>query len=263
MMIEIIAHNYGADHANAIHNDAGARQHGFAGALVPGVAVYGYLTRPVVQAWGLNWLTRGVAAVRFLHPVYDRERLFAHADDQASEKMKLELRNTTQQLCALGSASLPAALPGISANDFAHSELHQRSPTIAAFQLGEPLGTLQFMLNWSAERAAFLANMNDDHALYQHAVHPAFWLAQANEVFMRNIALGMWIHTASEIQHFAQPHEGEPIALRGRVSELYEKKGHEYLVANLAAFGESERPLVHLKHTAIIKLRESHLTTEH
>ena len=79
-MIEIIAHNYGADHANAIHNDEGARQHGFAGALVPGVAVYGYLMRPAVNAWGLDWLTRGAASVRFLHPVYDGERLIAEAD---------------------------------------------------------------------------------------------------------------------------------------------------------------------------------------
>jgi hypothetical protein len=250
-MIEIIAHNYGTDHANAIHNDAGARQHGFAGALVPGVAVYGYLTRPVVNAWGLDWLTRGAASVRFLHPVYDGEHVFAYTNDT----MNLELRNATQQVCAIGSAALPDELPEVAA--FEPTELRQRPPTIAAFQVGEPLGTLTFTSNWPAERAAFLANMNDDHPLYQHALHPAYWLAQANEVFMRNIALGMWIHTASEIQHLALPREGETIALHGRVSELHERKGHEYLVAHLAAFGEHERPLVQIKHTAIIRLREN------
>ena len=43
---EVIAKNYGADHANKIHSDEGAAKYGFAGALVPGVGLYAYLTRP-------------------------------------------------------------------------------------------------------------------------------------------------------------------------------------------------------------------------
>ncbi|NOT59933.1 MAG: MaoC family dehydratase [Acidobacteria bacterium] len=251
-MIEIIAHNYGADHANAIHNDAGARQHGFAGALVPGVAVYGYLMRPAVEAWGLDWLAHGAASVRFLHPVYDGERMIAEADDT----MNLQLRNAAQTVCAQGAASLSEELPELSSTDYELAETCLRPPTIASFQVGEPLGSWAFTLNWQVERAAFLADMNDDAALYQRAPHPAYWLARANEMFMSNIALGMWIHTASEIQHYALPVEGEAISLRGRVIELYEKKGHEYLAADLAAFGEHERPLVQIKHTAIIRLNE-------
>ena len=251
-MIEIIAHNYGADHANAIHNDEGARQHGFAGALVPGVAVYGYLMRPAVNAWRLDWLTRGAASVRFLHPVYDGERVIAEADDA----MNLQLLNAAQQACAIGSATLPAELPRISADDYEQGEMRMRPPAMVSFHIGEPLGSLAFTMDWQNERDGFLANMNDDNPLYRNALHPAFWLAQANEVFMRNIALGLWIHTASEIQHYALVEEGEPISMRGRVSELYEKKGHEYLAADLAAFGEHERPLVQIKHTAIIRLNE-------
>ncbi len=256
-MIEIIAHNYGADHANAIHNDAGARQHGFAGALVPGVAVYGYLMRPAVNAWGLDWLAHGAASVRFLHPVYDGERLVAHAEADNLDALKLQLLNATQQVCAMGSANLPATLPNVSAEDYESSEMRMRPPTLASFHVGEPLGSLAFTLDWHHERDGFLANMNDGNPLYHNALHPAFWLAQANEMFMRNIALGLWIHTASEIQHCDLAQDGEPVSLRGRVSELYEKKGHEYLVAKLAAFGEHERPLVQIKHTAIIRLREN------
>ena len=260
-MIEIIAHNYGAAHANAIHNDAGARQHGFAGALVPGVAVYGYLMLPAVNAWGLGWLTRGAASVRFLHPVYDGERLAAHAEADNGDALSLQLLNAAQTVCASGSASLSEELPELSSTAYEPADTRLRPPTIASFQVGEPLGSLSFTLHWQEERAAFLADMaetNDaDDALYQRALHPSYWLARANELFMNNIALGMWIHTGSAIQHYELAQDGERVSLRGRVSELYEKNGHEYLVANLAAFGESARPLIHIKHTAIIRLREN------
>jgi len=256
-MIKIVAHNYGTDHANAIHNDAGARQHGFAGALVPGVAVYGYLMRPAVNAWGLDWLAHGAASARFLHPVYHHERLTGQAEITNHSALSLQLCNAARTVCATGVATLPSTLNNVAVNEYEQCETRLRPPTIASFQLNEPLGSLEFTLNWQTDSAAFLANMNDPDAFYQRTIHPAFWLALANEVFMRNIALGMWIHTASEIQHCDLTKEGETVSLRGRVSELYEKKGHEYLVADLAAFGESGRPLVHLKHTAIIRLRES------
>ena len=47
---DVVAKNYGADHANKIHSDEGAAKYGFAGALVPGVGLYAYLTRPVADA---------------------------------------------------------------------------------------------------------------------------------------------------------------------------------------------------------------------
>lgn len=59
------ARNLFRDAANRIHDDAVARQHGYAGALVAGVTVYGYLTRLVVEGWGVEWLRRGTATVRF------------------------------------------------------------------------------------------------------------------------------------------------------------------------------------------------------
>jgi hypothetical protein len=57
--------------ANPIHTDAGGRAAGFDGALVAGVTVYAYLTRPVVEAWGVDWLSRGLAEVEFTSPVLD------------------------------------------------------------------------------------------------------------------------------------------------------------------------------------------------
>jgi acyl dehydratase len=259
-MIEIIAHNYGADHANAIHNDAGAQQHGYAGALVPGVAVYGYLVRPVVQALGLDWLARGAASVKFIQPVYHGDIVHAHAEP--TSPMQLSLRNAARQLCATGTASLPATKPTFVSGRYPRQALPAtlHPPTLAAFRAGDVLGAHEFTLNWQAERDAFLAAMNDPTPLYRGTpaiVHPAFWLARANEVLMRNIALGMWIHTASAIRHASLAREGEALSVRGYVADLYEKRGNEYVVADLVVFGASDRLIAHIQHTAIIRLRES------
>ena len=61
------------DSANRIHDDAVARQHGFAGALVAGVTIYGYLARIAVDVWERAWLERGTAVARFVRPIYDGE----------------------------------------------------------------------------------------------------------------------------------------------------------------------------------------------
>ena len=57
--------------ANPIHTDEGGKAAGFDAALVAGVTVYAYLTRPVVEAWGVDWLSRGLAEVEFTSPVLD------------------------------------------------------------------------------------------------------------------------------------------------------------------------------------------------
>src|SRR5215472_8463765 len=97
---------------NPIHDDAVARRFGFAGGLVPGVDVYGYLTRLPVARWGRAWLERGTAECRFLKPVYDGESVTLSAVETAAG---LELRAESRGLvCATGHAALPArAAPAV------------------------------------------------------------------------------------------------------------------------------------------------------
>ena len=64
------------EHArNPIHTDEGGRAAGFDAALVAGVTVYAYLTRPIVEAWGEGWLRRGGAHVEFHAPVQAEDRV--------------------------------------------------------------------------------------------------------------------------------------------------------------------------------------------
>ena len=67
-----------------IHTDEGAREAGFSAALVAGVTSYAYLTHPVVEAWGVDWLRHGGGEVRFRSPVISGDLLTCTpaADDE-------------------------------------------------------------------------------------------------------------------------------------------------------------------------------------
>lgn len=261
---EVVARNYGADHANKIHSDEGAAEHGFAGALVPGVALYAYLTRPVVDALGKEWLTRGAMSAKFIQPIYDTERVRAEANIITTDPQQFELQlfNSSGEICAVGSAALPETLPAIDPREFPLRPMpltdHRWEATTAAVKSGDVFGSLEFALDLAAQ-SEFLENMVDDAPLYRGAdavCHPAFWIAQANEVFMRNFALGMWIHTASKTQHMALAGDGERLTMRGRMIETSQRRGHEIITADLAVFGETDRAIARIKHSAIIRLNK-------
>jgi len=257
---DVIAKNYGADHANKIHSDDGATRYGFAGALVPGVGLYAYLTSPAVDALGREWLERGAMSAKFIKPVYDGEKVQARATIANNDpvELRLELFNPAGNLCAIGSAGLPDSSTAPDPNEYpasAHAQL--RPASIASFSIGGALGSFEFDLDLKGVMPKFLDNVAETAPIYDSVCHPAFWIAQANEILMRNIALGPWIHTASDTRHYAIARDGERLSLRGRVIDLYERHGHELIVVDLGMFGEQDRPVAHIKHTAIIKLREA------
>jgi hypothetical protein len=256
---EVIAKNYGADHANRIHSDEGAAMYGFAGALVPGVGLYAYLTRPVVDALGREWLERGSISAKFVKPVYDGEKVQARATITHNDpiELKLELINQSGELCAAGSAGLPNSSTTLDPDYYPFRALTQLWPaSIASLSIGDILGSVEFNLDMKGEMPRFLDNVVETSPIYDSICHPAFWIAQANEILMRNIALGPWIHTASDARHYALARDGERLSLRGRVIDLYERRGHELVMVDLGLFGEAGRPIAHINHAAIIKLRE-------
>jgi hypothetical protein len=256
---EVIAKNYGADHANRIHSDEGAARHGFAGALVPGVGLYAYMTRPVIDVLGVEWLERGAMSAKFIKPVYDGEKVRARARVANNDpvELSLELINQPGELCAVGSAGLPNLSAGLDPENYPFRAPAQLWPaSIASLSIGDTFGSVDFSLDMKGEIPKFLDKVVETSPIYDSVCHPAFWIAQANEILMRNIALGPWIHTASDSRHYAGAREGERLSLRGLVSDLYERRGHELVVADLGLFGENDRPISHIRHTAIIKLRE-------
>ena len=69
------ARNFSVNTENRIHSDSVAARFGFEGALVPGAAVFGHMTHPLVDTLGPEWLAGSHVSVRFLKPAYDGDAL--------------------------------------------------------------------------------------------------------------------------------------------------------------------------------------------
>lgn len=262
----VIGYNYAELHDNKIHSDEVAAQYGFKGGLVPGVGVYAYLTHPLVEAFGREWLQQGAMKTRFLKPIYHGEEAIVQTTIRQTfvPAFGLELFNPDGILCAVGEASIPAILPTINPAEYPHRTLpapEQRpSATIANLPIGTILGSLDWQLDVSALEAKFLSDVRATLPLYFGSAavcHPAFYLAQANEILMANVRLGPWIHIGSEVQHYALPRDGQQLSLRGYVAEAVEKRGHEIVVLELGLFTEESNPIARIRHTAIVKLRDA------
>lgn len=258
------ARNTSAASENKIHDDTVARRYGFAGALVPGVTVYAYLTHPLVEALGTAWLERGTATLRLLKPILEGEevRVTGAVTARTATGVTVAVKAATDAHpeCAVVEASLPAGLPtpaNLALYRARPLPAERPLPTRESLSKIEALGTPETLFD-EARSAAYLESVADTLAVYRSGdsrVHPAFYLDQANRALDRNIKLGPWIHVASTIRHLGPAHVGDHLETRGRVRSLYERKGREYIELDLLIVaGERRRPVAHVLHTAIWQL---------
>ncbi|MBI1817137.1 MAG: hypothetical protein HYR72_19360 [Deltaproteobacteria bacterium] len=254
----VLARNIASDSDNKIHDDTVARQYGFAGGLVPGIAVFGYLTRPVVARLGAQWLARGGASGRFMQPCYDGEEITVVAHN-TNDHIELTVQRPDGVVCARGSArtSSPSAEPDVANYPIAPLPVMRPPAAASALAAGTVLGTLGLRLD-ARKAIAFVDAVGDDLPLYRGAdgiAHPALLLALANRVLARNVVLGPWIHTASEVTHYSLARYGQTISLRTRVAECFERKGHEFVVLDILVVADPDHVVQHIRHTAIYKPR--------
>src|SRR3978361_1013929 len=112
----VTAYNTAKQSENKMHDDTVAKRFGFSGGLVPGVDVMAYMMHLPVAKWGRAFLERGLIEARLVKPVYDGETAEATAAESDSGlSIEVESRG---QLCATGTASLPASAPSFTLADF-------------------------------------------------------------------------------------------------------------------------------------------------
>src|SRR3954449_2426465 len=148
----VTAYNTSKQSENKIHDDTVARRFGFSGGLVPGVDVMAYMMHLPVARWGRAFLERGVIEARFVRPVYDGEMTDVTGEEKDGVlTIAVESRG---ELCATGSASLPAAAPSLSLTDFSETApAAERRPVDAmSYQPGKWLGSIPRV--WAGEAAA-------------------------------------------------------------------------------------------------------------
>lgn len=256
------AKNFARDSDNKIHDDKVAAEYGYRGGLVPGVAVYAYMTVPVACALGRDWLERGDMTGKFIKPIYDEEPVIVKARVAETDPIRIVVtaENTAGELCGVGEASYSDPAPPFDLTKYTlappPAKEDRLAPSIDVIKEGTPLGALT--MRWSHEELTvpFLDDVVESLPLYREpgvTWHPAFMPHIANTLLVENIALGPWIHTASDVDHYALPEEGEEVVVRGRISHAYAKRGHEIVVADIAFTGRNDRILALMAHSAIVK----------
>jgi len=256
-----------AEHSeNKIHDDAVAREYGFAGGLVPGVTIHACMVRPALDALGRDWLARGTFATRFLKPFYAGDEVIVRGSvvraDATGLELELQASNGEGTLCAVATAGLAAEPPSVpSIRDYPVAPLPARRPLVshAVLEAIDILGTVeQGAREAAAEAPAFLSEIQDDHPLFRGEgaiLHPGYLIRWANTILAANVQLAPWIHVSSEVQHFSAVSLGEGFAMRGRVVELFERKGHKFVTLDLLMVAAG-RPALHCRHTAIYDVRK-------
>lgn len=268
--VSVRARNFSRDSANKIHDDAVARTYGYRGGLVAGTTVYAYLTRPLVAAWGLDWLERGTARLALRRPVYDGEpltvtpRVLGRSGSALAGEVVVEVvaRAAGEPVAVLlaGLAwGAPPVLPDPVAYPAAPLPAHRPAADVATLGGLDPLGAPVLLPDPGAARE-YAREVDDPLDVYagpEGAVHPGLVLQQANHALAENVTLGPWVHVESDVAHGAVARVGDRLETRGRVVRLFEKKGHRFVELDLLIVAAGARPVAHVRHTAIYALRRS------
>jgi hypothetical protein len=253
----VSAFNTSKQSENKIHDDTVARRFGFSGGLVPGVDVMAYMIHLPVAKWGRAFLERGLIEARFVKPVYDGEIAeVAGVENDGALEIELSSRG---ELCATGSASLPASVPQLALADYQSvAPVAERRPVSeSSYQVGQWLGTLP--RDWAGEAGRqYLVDIRESDPIYvrDDLGHPGLLQRVMNKVLVDNAILGPWIHVGSRMQLLSAAKSGDELTARARVTGNYEKKGHRFVELDALVVANGTRPLAHCWHIAIYQPRE-------
>jgi acyl dehydratase len=253
----VSAYNTSKHSENKIHDDTVARKFGFSGGLVPGVDVLAYMLHMPVARWGRDFLARGLIEARFVKPVYDGEIAEVSAVEDANG-LTIEVQSKGE-LCATGTASLPAAAPSYSLNDFVAADAvkERKSVSSTSYELGKWLGCIP--RDWNGDAAKdYLADIRETDPIYarENVGHPGLLPRIMNKVLVDNAILGPWIHVGSKMQLLSAGQVGDELTARAKVVGNYEKKGHRFVELDALVVANGTTPLAHIWHIAITQPRE-------
>jgi acyl dehydratase len=251
------AHNPATASENKIHHDDVARSYGFAGGLVPGVTVYAYMAHPVVEVLGRAWLERGTMAARFVRPCYDGDVITIDAVPE-NGALELTARRAGDEVIATGTASVPsrpASPPPITAYPTAPLPDERPPATLDALAALDPLGSWEATFRVDPV-PAFLDQIGEGLPLFRAdgLAHPGHLLLAANSILVANVRLGPWMHVGSEVTNFRVVADGDRVSTRGRVANLFERKGHKFAELDLLLVADDSRPVQHVRHTLIYEI---------
>ena len=192
-----------------------------------------------------------------MKPVYDGEIANLTATESGGVlTIEVESRG---ELCATGTALLPASAPSVSLADYSEvNAVAERKPVNeASYQLGTWLGTVARA--WAGEAATeYLTDVRERDPIYarEGLGHPGLVQRVMNKVLVDNAILGPWIHVGSRMQLLSAGKAGDEITARAKVDRQLRKEGPPLRRTRRAGRRQRTTPLAHCQHIAIYQPRE-------
>ncbi len=220
------------EHAdNPVHTLEGGLAAGYDGAVVAGTTVFAYLTRPVAEAWGADWVTSGGYEVWFRAPVLADEQIRVAADGEGVAG------TVGDRLCA--------RLDPVRGEQVATDLLTERP--------GKRLEPM--MVNLDARWVGYAARGGEDLPLYDQEglVHPVIWPSLANRVFATQLVDGSWVHTRSKVVHAAAVAPGADVLVEAIEIDRFETRAGERAVVDVR-FSVDGVAVCVVEHEALVRL---------
>ena len=251
---EVTAKNYSESSENKIHSDEIANKFGFKGALVPGVAVYGHLTYPLVHTNGEAWLRHSINTLRLHKPAYDGDNLTLAVEQQGDEQA-VSCHNSDGTLLATVISQTPENLPK---SDFAHLlDGDYKNPERVLIEwdsitLEQPFAPWQ--VNVTPElNQRYASEVSDTQPIFEQSVHPHFLSSIANTALTNEYVMPTWIHVGTETRHHAPLMVNDEITIKSVPTEKWENKGHQFIKLYVSIWRNNELT-TDMLHTAIFKV---------
>lgn len=252
---EAVARNHSHASENRIHSDDIARRYGFRGALVPGVAVFGHMTYPIVAEHGVAWLGHSSMTTRFLKPAYDGDRMSIRATPHGRGH-RVTCHNAEGDLLAELDYEVPAELPHVDKLALlpgASTSAPRVEISSELIDIGEPFQSIRWTPT-TEENRTYADRVADDQTVYRNGVvHPHLMLHWSNQALVRRYVMPTWIHVGSDIQCRRVLRVGDDIEIRAVPMEKWVRKGHEFIKLYVAYFVDGAAA-VEVYHTAIYRV---------
>ena len=250
----VVARNFSTHSENRMHSDEMASRYGFRGALVPGVAIYGHLVKPLVNHFDAAWLNDSCVEVKLIKPTYHGDELTI---EWAGAGEDVIATNQRGELVSIIAAATPQVISNEPRELGLEGELKLPGRPDIAWDnvcIGEVFSPWAVQLS-REENLRYRSEIGDDDALYENHIHPHYLLSLANEALMQEYVMPAWIHVKSKITHRAALQVNDAVVLRSVVTDRYERKGHQFIAIHLT-FWRGEEIALDIEHQAIFRIAE-------
>ena len=251
---QVTARNFSMASENRMHSNAVAQSHGFKGALVPGVAVYGHLVQPLVAKFGSQWLDQSKMALRLIKPAYDGDELSIVLTEVAADQYRVTCHNQDDELLAeINAESMQPMDVDIGLDGPAKA-----TPKVEIEWENVVSGDVFVKKTWllsESENNRYSEEISDNDPIYKNHIHPHYLLSLANACLMEEYIMPAWIHASSITNHRAALMVGDEITSKSVVKEKFERKGHQFITLHIT-YWRGQELTTDILHTAIFRIAE-------